>query len=104
RRVARELRPNDQDGARGVPDHVIRNAAQDEALDPVPTAGADDDHVGRLGLGCLDDRRARLAFPDEEGHADADATPLDHDRLRRYLPGGTALVHARDWSACQWRR
>src|SRR6476659_9010618 len=78
---------DDQHRARSVADDVVGDAAEDEALHPVPAARADDDEVRALGRGRLDDGGPWLALPHEEGHADADAPALHDDRLRCELPG-----------------
>ncbi len=62
----RVLRADHQHRARGVPDHVLRHAAEEQAADRAAAVTADHDHVGVLRLGGRDDHVARVARPDEE--------------------------------------
>src|SRR4051794_12903681 len=58
-------RANHHDGARRVPHDVIRDAAEDRPAQPAPTVTADDDEIGALRRRGVDDRRGRVAEPDE---------------------------------------
>ena len=87
---------DDQHRAWSVPDDVVGHAAEHPALDAIPAARPDDDHVGGLGLGGLHDRRPGSPSQTRNATVTPMRSALDHERLRSELARGATLVHSWD--------
>src|SRR3954451_23759376 len=83
---------DDDDVTRGSPGDLRRDTAEDQPTHVEARARPKDDHVGVLGLRCLEDDLCRVTLPDEERGPNSSLARTPDDRLR------AAVNRSRSWS------
>ena len=83
---------NDEYRARGVPDDVVRHAADEQAAHRAAAVAPDDHEVDSLAPRGIDDRLTGISLPDQESHANPSLAAAGHELAGDELAVGAELV------------